>query len=313
MVTFRYLNLVDDVYPSLLTNTVGMDLILCRNVLIYFRRETIARVVERLHRALAPDGWLLVGNAEPMQAIAAPLFISQSYPGMVAHRPANGSAAEPFGPAERSGGEETWSVPAIPPPAEEWVVPRPSSAKARPSSAKARPSRRKGAAPAGGSRAEPVAPPELDGQVERLKSKAEADPTDAVAAYQVAKMCASRLELDAAEYWVGVAIARDPMLAKAHYLHGIIFQERGLSEPALVALRRSVCADAQFVLGHFALGTLLRGRGQTARARKAFDNVAALLSGRDPNELVPEGDGLTVGRLVELVNLQETTTGEVKR
>ncbi len=34
MVTFAYLNLVEDNYPSMLTNTQLMDLVLCRNVLI---------------------------------------------------------------------------------------------------------------------------------------------------------------------------------------------------------------------------------------------------------------------------------------
>ncbi len=319
MVTFRYLNLVDDVYPSLLTNTVGMDIIMCRNVLIYFRRATITRVVERLHRALAPDGWLLVGTAEPPQAIAGSLFTAQHFPGTVAHRPARGTEAGPFASVERSRGEDVWPEPMAPAASEEAGVVPPSD-KARPSATKTRPSARNEVAAAQRPEEAPVAPAEPDGRedgsLERLKSQAEADPANALAAYQVAKIYASRLELDAAEYWVGVAIARDPMLAQAHYLHGIIFQERGLADPAVVALRRSICADSRFVLGHFALGTLLRGRGQTARAQKAFANVSALLGGRDRKELVPEGDGLTVGRLLELVSLQlgnPGVAGEVTR
>ncbi|MEW6059951.1 MAG: CheR family methyltransferase [Actinomycetota bacterium] len=317
MVTFRYLNLVDDVFPSLLTNTVGMDIIFCRNVLIYFRKATIAGVVQRFHRALAPDGWLFVGNAEPPQAIAAPLFTAQNFPGTVAHRRASGSGPGPDAPAEYPEPVEVHEVaaPAAP------VVPKvaPKKGAARPSARKAGQVRRQVVHPEPPKR-EPAQPPEPDGRedgsLERLKSQAEADPKDAVSAYRVAKIHASRLELDAAEYWVGVAIARDPMMAQAHYLHGLIFQERGLPEPALVALRRSVCADPRFALGHFALGTLLRSRGQAARAQKAFDNVAALLEGRDIHELIPDGDGLTIGRLVELVSLQRTTaaaTSEVGR
>src|SRR6185295_10875865 len=38
-VRFAYLNLVKDVYPSPLTGTLGMDLILFRNVAIYLRPE----------------------------------------------------------------------------------------------------------------------------------------------------------------------------------------------------------------------------------------------------------------------------------
>jgi chemotaxis protein methyltransferase CheR len=318
MVTFRYLNLVDDVYPSLLTNTVGMDLILCRNVFIYFGRATIASVVERLHRALAPDGWLLVGSAEPTQAVGEPLFTAQSFPGTVAHRRARGPEADsdPLALAERWR-RKSLTAPSVAPTA---AAAPPEAVPIAPAAGDESliklPAPREDASREGPD--EQAATPEPadrgEASLEELKSQAEADPTDAVAAYRVAKIHASRLELDAAEYWVGVAIARDPMLAQAHYLHGIIFQEQGLTEPALVAFRRSICADAHFALGHFALGTLLRGRGHAARAQKAFDNVTALLSGRDRYELLPEGDGLTVGRLVELVSLQRSTpglTGEV--
>src|SRR4029078_2179817 len=55
-VTFAHLNLIDDSYPSLLNNTQAMDLILFRNVLIYFREATARLVVGRLHRALVDGG-----------------------------------------------------------------------------------------------------------------------------------------------------------------------------------------------------------------------------------------------------------------
>src|SRR2546423_4075039 len=64
MVTFGYLNLVGDGYPSLVGGTQAMDLILCRNVLIYFSEATARRVVERLEGCLADGGWLVAGHAE---------------------------------------------------------------------------------------------------------------------------------------------------------------------------------------------------------------------------------------------------------
>src|SRR5262249_141034 len=56
---FQPLNLALDTYPSFANGTWGMDLILCRNVLIYFDRETVRRVAERLYRTLADGGWLV--------------------------------------------------------------------------------------------------------------------------------------------------------------------------------------------------------------------------------------------------------------
>ena len=42
------------------------DAILCRNVLIYFRDETVRLLLERLGRALRPDGALFVGVSESL-------------------------------------------------------------------------------------------------------------------------------------------------------------------------------------------------------------------------------------------------------
>ncbi len=52
LVQFEHLNLALDVYPSFATGIWGMDLILCRNVLIYFDREAIGKVARRLHESL---------------------------------------------------------------------------------------------------------------------------------------------------------------------------------------------------------------------------------------------------------------------
>jgi chemotaxis protein methyltransferase CheR len=54
---------------NLLTDTSQLgtfDAIVCRNVLIYFRDEQIARIVERLARQLAPHGLLAVGVSESL-------------------------------------------------------------------------------------------------------------------------------------------------------------------------------------------------------------------------------------------------------
>ena len=69
MVKFSRLNLVDDLYPTAESQTDRMDLVICRNVLIYFREEAIRRIVGRFHESLVDNGWLVVGHAEPSQEI----------------------------------------------------------------------------------------------------------------------------------------------------------------------------------------------------------------------------------------------------
>ncbi len=44
----------------------GLDIILCRNVMIYFDEEEQKRVVNKFYGCLAPEGYLLLGHAESL-------------------------------------------------------------------------------------------------------------------------------------------------------------------------------------------------------------------------------------------------------
>lgn len=61
---FEYQNLVDGPYPPLGYAMQTIDLICCRNVMIYFDWEVIDRILARFHGCLADGGWLAVGYAE---------------------------------------------------------------------------------------------------------------------------------------------------------------------------------------------------------------------------------------------------------
>src|SRR5262249_43933663 len=94
-VTVEPLNLALDVYPSFATGTWGMDLILCRNVLIYFDRETVRKVARRLYETLAPGGWLITASSDPPRAADAPLHTVVTHVGVFYRRaPVDCSAIE---------------------------------------------------------------------------------------------------------------------------------------------------------------------------------------------------------------------------
>jgi chemotaxis protein methyltransferase CheR len=68
-ISFGRLNLMDAHYR------VGgpMDLIFCRNVLIYFEKEVQAQVIHRLCDCLRPGGYLVLGHSESIMGLDAPL------------------------------------------------------------------------------------------------------------------------------------------------------------------------------------------------------------------------------------------------
>jgi chemotaxis protein methyltransferase CheR len=108
-----------------------------------------------------------------------------------------------------------------------------------------------------------------------------------------------------AEKWIDLAVANRELAPEAHYLRGIVLQEQRRLDEALEAFRRSVFLDHTFALGHFAAAGVFGRTGQTGRAQKSLATVAELLSGKPADQVLPEGDGLTVGSLMELVTLQQ--------
>ena len=55
------------------------------------------------------------------------------------------------------------------------------------------------------------------------------------------------------------------------------------------------------MLAHFALGNLARNEGKFREADKHFRNALALSRERPQDEVLPESEGITVGRLVEII------------
>jgi chemotaxis protein methyltransferase CheR len=61
-IVFRKLNLMDDNY--LIQHP--MDVIFCRNVIIYFDRPTQEQIINKLCSHLVPGGYLFMGHAETL-------------------------------------------------------------------------------------------------------------------------------------------------------------------------------------------------------------------------------------------------------
>ena len=55
------------------------------------------------------------------------------------------------------------------------------------------------------------------------------------------------------------------------------------------------------MLAHFALGNLRLAQGRHREAERHFDNALTLLRACPADALLPESDGLSAGRLVEII------------
>jgi chemotaxis protein methyltransferase CheR len=63
-IKFSHMNLVENEFPAYHHAVSDFDLILCRNVMIYFAPEVIRRLIRQFHESLTDGGWFVVGAAE---------------------------------------------------------------------------------------------------------------------------------------------------------------------------------------------------------------------------------------------------------
>src|SRR5260370_14405526 len=128
-VSFQYHNLAEDHYPSLLNNLSAFDLIVCRNVMIYFGPDLMRRMIRQFHESLVPGAWLLVGPSEPnmtcvtsSRTVNAPrVTLYQKHNQPAPSLPAPDASRSDTRPSNN--GTEAWLMLSHPPP-----LARPSSA-----------------------------------------------------------------------------------------------------------------------------------------------------------------------------------------
>ena len=79
LVNLKTVNLIKTPFPNQFLDIQDIDLILCRNVFVYFDRAAISLVVNKFYNTLQPGGYLLTAHAE-LQGLDLSLFHSESFP-----------------------------------------------------------------------------------------------------------------------------------------------------------------------------------------------------------------------------------------
>lgn len=289
-VQFAPLNLVDDNYPALATDTHAMDVIFCRNVLMYFTPQRAREVVSKLRLALLDRSWLAVSPAEMSQTLFSG-FKPRNFPGAILYQKLDRQQEAPQQATSFSAGHA---------PALNEVQVKAAAIAAAPPEAAEEPARQDVATPY--SRAAQLYRERRYAEAaDTLLCMPELETADAQTLALLTRACANQGRLDAALSWSGRWIAADPLDAGARYLSAVIQQELGNFEHARRALQQALYLKPDFVLAHFALGNLARGNGKFEEANKHFANALVLLHRHDFSEPLPEADGLTAGRLRDII------------
>lgn len=322
-VDFRYLNLAEDTFPSLSIGIWGMDIILCRNVLIYFDAATVAQVARRLIATLGEDGWLILGASDPPLAELVECDVMMTDMGVVYRRPGAAGDAD----LRRMHGYPR-SVDAAAAPSESAAdVPVPprggrEAAPDSPGPAATTEDALPGLAPAEAGRnadaGEGAAGAAVEPEALLLDAFAQRDfeRVDALAASLAAegmserawvawlRALANRGCLEQAAEVVTMALAACGPTAELLYLHAVLLLQEGRARDAVEAARRSLYLDSGMAVAHLTLATARERAGDVGGARRALRNAAQLLERMPATAEVPGSDGESAGRLAELVRVK---------
>lgn len=94
MVTFQYGNLVQDSYPNISIGIHNLDLIICRNVFVYFSAKAISLVLKKFYNSLRLGGYLMTAHAE-LYAQSLGHFRAKVYPESVVYNRCENILREP--------------------------------------------------------------------------------------------------------------------------------------------------------------------------------------------------------------------------
>lgn len=276
-VTFSSLNLASDEYPSTENGTDALDVIFCRNVLMYFGAQTARRVVDNLHRALVDGGWLVVSPAESSGGLFAQ-FTPVEHRGALLYRKDVAAVAPRCANPVHLPRYDT-AIDAPPFPADMGRPPPGPTCR-----------------DADGSESRPHADHDTGGAI--ATAAVTPGPAD-----RAARDCADQGRLAEAAEWCHKALAADKLNPAHHYLLGTIRREQGQDEEAARSLANAIYLEPDFVIAHYALGNLRQSQGRMAEAQRHFDNALTSLRTHPAGEVIPESDGLTSGRLREFIEL----------
>jgi chemotaxis protein methyltransferase CheR len=304
-VEFRYLNLVEDQYPSATAGIWGMDLILCRNVLIYLDRSAVARVARKLVASLSDHGWLFLGASDPSIADLAPVEVTVTEAGL-AYRRIGAETSHPAGPMIEP-------ARAVPPPREVPIVeaPRPwAEVLITPSPP---PAHSPGTEGTGEDNDSPLTPDQL----QRLYWEQRYDAVAAGSArllnegrhservhVLLVRSLANQGDTTAAGHATVAALETHPESAELLYLHSVLLLEAKRAEEAVVAAKRALYLDSSLVVAHLAFADASIRIGDPVEARRALRNAERILSRSSPDEIVAASDGETVARMLRIVQFR---------
>ncbi len=310
MVRYSPLNLQRHNYPDEAQGLEEIDLLMCRNVLIYFNRDTCRSVLEGFYRTLRPGGYLFLGHAETLASFSTRFERVSGAGGFYYRRPLH----EDTSPAEQSDQPAPATSAILHDASPKHSVPpfAPTAAGSSSDAPKAKsnpdlPSPKREELPATVSlatrcrEAAQALAREDYGEARRLyEDILKQDPRHCDALTGMGFLCANQGDYPQALEWGARALAVDDLHADAYFLRGLAFELDEQWEQARAEYRKALLIDLDFVMPYFQLSRIYQRQGRKDDARRELSNTLRRLDQLSPGALVTHSGGFSREELMEI-------------
>lgn len=291
----------------------SLDVIFCRNVLMYFTPESFRAAVRRIALALAPGGHLFLGSAETLRGMTHAFRLCHTHETFYYRLDAPGE----LGPsAPPGGGGDARELPAEVEPGA-WVAQIERAAArietlSRSTEAETSPERRAG----GRSSADLSAALDLLHKeqfaeaLDRVRALPRGAAPDPDAMLLEAVLLTSSGRFTEAERVCQSLLGLDELNAGAHYVLALCSAGAGRLDRAVHHDRVATYLDPGFAMPRLHLGLMLRREGDRSRARQELGQARTLLEREDGARLALFGGGFNRHALLALCDAElELTAG----
>ncbi len=276
MVRFEGHNLAAPIWHQV--QQQSLDLIFCRNVIIYFDQPTILAVMERFYDSLRPGGWLFLGYSESLFRVPT-RFEMVEVGGVFLYRRPVLRVVPPPRPFE-----SRLSLPSMKPePAPAGSLPLVVGLQA-PKSVVSMPSPITTPKPTPGTGTPVERLDDIIADIEKgdfpralrhAHSLVEDTPDDLAARITLGNVHALMGNIDEARDAYQAALLREPLSVETRLYLGIAGLQAGEFDAAKQEFTRALFLEPTLALGHYLLGQVNERRGDQEAARRCYRNAMA--------------------------------------
>ncbi|NHC33079.1 CheR family methyltransferase [Scytonema millei] len=309
MVKFQCSNLLQDSFPSSTLNIHDMDIIICRNVFIYFSFDAIATVIEKFYQTLRPYGYLIVGHTE-LSGQNLSKFKLKAFTESIVYQRQNTSneTKNSFNNAIIQNSHNQVDIPKSIPKSIPHQLTNFQLNHLKHNSLKLKPI----------SERSPVALPTIVSQsisdlaivetlfqsgeysraIQAAQTLIQQHPKSFKAYYLIAQSWANLGDYERATHYCQQAIKLDNLSEKPYYLLARIAEEQGDLEKAKTLLKKIIYLAPESIAAYLELGSLYEKAGDRQRANKMLATALELLKKLSPTSAIEPYEQVLASELI---------------